>query len=266
MKRLLILFMLLANLKAAIPCTVSSECVNEGNEICYLLADPSTYKRYKNNYDSILWQTFFDDVPLGHQSLTEKWHLKESDLYEYTQEGVRIEANQVHHYTDLIQGDALADRIVFDVLEDLGKLLSDPTLSTKSLYDQQVVAIQNQRINQYLIDGLNGIYVYQEVGEVDDKAVSTMAQRAMNSMSGYYMDLFTIALKAELAVEMQASALYVEQVEEGGNVFLKLSEKGERVEGVSGPSFVENTHDWLYVSIVLTILFAFIAWFFNAKA
>ncbi len=136
----------------------------QGNDVLYALKSSESYKRYKNNFDSVIWQTFFDDVPLGHVSLTERWHLGQKDTYEYTQTGVRIENDQLNEYTHLIQGDVLAYAVVSDVLKDFEELVSDDTLTDKERFEQQADVIRRRRLAQYRTDNLNGILVYQEAG------------------------------------------------------------------------------------------------------
>ncbi|PXX77077.1 hypothetical protein [Dielma fastidiosa] len=238
----------------------------QGNDVLYALKSSASYKRYKNNFDSVIWQTFFDDVPLGHVSLTERWHLDQKDTYEYTQIGVRIDNDQLNEYTHLIQGDVLAYAVVSDVLKDFEELVSDDTLTDKEHFDQQADLIRRRRLAQYRTDNLNGILVYQEAGEVPDELLVLMAQKAFDQISGYYSALFDIALKAALAAEMENASHQVELISEGNKYWLKLSEKAQQESETVAAEPVDDLtekNDWLYVSIVLTILFAMIAWFFG---
>lgn len=236
------------------------------NEQIMMPFNSKMYPRYKNNFDSVIWQTFFDHMPVGHVSLTKKWHLSNQDEYEYTQDIARIEGDMIKPYTHKINGDALAYNSVVDVLEDFNQLVSDETITDKELFDQKKEAIREQRINQYRTDSLNGIFVYEEAGEVPDELLVLMAQKAFENISGYYSDVFDIAVKGALAAEMKDAQQSVELVEENGKSWLTLSEK-EESEAVSATAknepVVSNNDDWIYVSLVLTVLFALIVWFFG---
>lgn len=224
------------------------------------------YPRYKNNFDSVIWQTFFDNVPIGHVSLTQKWHLSAQEEYEYTQGMVRIEGDVLRSYTHKIKGDALAYNSIVDVLEDFNQLVSDETITNKELFDQKKEEIQKQRINQYRTDSLNGIFVYEEAGEVPNELLVLMAQKAFENISGYYSDVFDIAVKGTLAEEMKDAKQSVKLIEENGKSCLTLSEK-EESEAVFAPAKnepeISNSDDWIYVSLILTVLFALIVWFFG---
>lgn len=235
-------------------------------QIMMPLTSNKMYPRYKNNFDSVIWQTFFDNVPIGHVSLTQKWHLSAQEEYEYTQGMVRIEGDILRSYTHKIKGDALAYNSIVDVLEDFNQLVSDETITNKELFDQKKEEIQKQRINQYRTDSLNGIFVYEEAGEVPNELLVLMAQKAFENISGYYSDVFDIAVKGTLAAEMKDAQRSVELIEENGKSWLTLSEK-EASEAVFAPakneSEVTNNDDWIYVSLILTVLFALIVWFFG---
>lgn len=235
-------------------------------QIMMPLPSNKMYPRYKNNFDSVIWQTFFDNVPIGHVSLTQKWHLSAQEEYEYTQGMVRIEGDVLKSYTHKIKGDALAYNSIVDVLEDFNQLVSDETITNKELFDQKKEEIQKQRINQYRTDSLNGIFVYEEAGEVPNELLVLMAQKAFENISGYYSDVFDIALKGTLAEEMKDAKQSVKLIEENGKSWLTLSEK-EESEAVSATlknePEVSNSDDWIYVSLILTVLFALIVWFFG---
>lgn len=230
------------------------------------LISSKMYSRYKNNFDSVIWQTFFDNVPIGHTSLTQKWHLSAQEEYEYTQGMVRIEGDILRSYTHKIKGDAVAYNSIVDVLEDFNQLVSDETITNKELFDQKKEEIQKQRINQYRTDSLNGIFVYEEAGEVPNELLVLMAQKAFENISGYYSDVFDIAVKGTLAEEMKDAKQSVKLIEENGKSWLTLSEK-EESEAVSATlknePEVSNSDDWIYVSLILTVLFALIVWFFG---
>lgn len=235
-------------------------------QIMMPLPSNKMYPRYKNNFDSVIWQTFFDNVPIGHVSLTQKWHLSAQEEYEYTQGMVRIEGDVLKSYTHKIKGDALAYNSIVDVLEDFNQLVSDETITNKELFDQKKEEIQKQRINQYRTDSLNGIFVYEEAGEVPNELLVLMAQKAFENISGYYSDVFDIAVKGTLAEEMKDAKQSVKLIEENGRSWLTLSEK-EESEAVSvtlkNEPEVSNSDDWIYVSLILTVLFALIVWFFG---
>lgn len=235
-------------------------------QIMMPLPSNKMYPRYKNNFDSVIWQTFFDNVPIGHVSLTQKWHLSAQEEYEYTQGMVRIEGDVLKSYTHKIKGDALAYNSIVDVLEDFNQLVSDETITNKELFDQKKEEIQKQRINQYRTDSLNGIFVYEEAGEVPNELLVLMAQKAFENISGYYSDVFDIAVKGTLAEEMKDAKQSVKLIEENGKSWLTLSEK-EESEAVSATlknePEVSNSDDWIYVSLILTVLFALIVWFFG---
>lgn len=235
-------------------------------QIMMPLPSNKMYPRYKNNFDSVIWQTFFDNVPIGHVSLTQKWHLSAQEEYEYTQGMVRIEGDVLKSYTHKIKGDALAYNSIVDVLEDFNQLVSDETITNKELFDQKKEEIQKQRINQYRTDSLNGIFVYEEAGEIPNELLVLMAQKAFENISGYYSDVFDIALKGTLAEEMKDAKQSVKLIEENGKSWLTLSEK-EESEAVSATlknePEVSNSDDWIYVSLILTVLFALIVWFFG---
>ena len=98
-----------------------------------------------------------------------------------------------------------------------------------------------------------------------DELLVLMAQKAFDQISGYYSALFDIALKAALAADLDASH-QVELISEGNKYWLKLSEKAQQESETVAAEPVDDLtekNDWLYVSIVLTILFAMIAWFFG---
>lgn len=235
-------------------------------QIMMPLPSNKMYPRYKNNFDSVIWQTFFDNVPIGHVSLTQKWHLSAQEEYEYTQGMVRIEGDVLKSYTHKIKGDALAYNSIVDVLEDFNQLVSDETITNKELFDQKKEEIQKQRINQYRTDSLNGIFVYEEAGEVPNELLVLMAQKAFENISGYYSDVFDIAVKGTLAEEMKDAKQSVKLIEDNGKSWLTLSEK-EESEAVSATlknePEVSNSDDWIYVSLILTVLFALIVWFFG---
>lgn len=281
MKLLLALFMLLTYvpIQQIEPVPFESQCYNHeqcepldliqykmNDQIMIPITSSKMYPRYKNNFDSVIWQTFFDNVPIGHTSLTQKWHLSNQEEYEYTQGMVRIEGDVLKPYTHKIKGDALAYNSIVDVLEDFNQLVSDETITNKELFDQKKEEIQKQRINQYRTDSLNGIFVYEEAGEVPNELLVLMAQKAFENISGYYSDVFDIAVKGALAAEMKDAQRSVELVEENGKSWLTLSEK-EASEAVFAPSKnepeVSNSDDWIYVSLILTVLFALIVWFFG---
>lgn len=236
------------------------------DQIMMPLISSKMYPRYKNNFDSVIWQTFFDNVPIGHTSLTQKWHLSVQEEYEYTQGMVRIEGDVLKSYTHKIKGDALAYNIIIDVLEDFNQLVSNETITNKELFDQKKEEIEKQRINQYRTDSLNGIFVYEEAGEVPNELLILMAQKAFENISGYYSDVFDIAVKGALAEEMKDAKQSVELIEENGKSWLTLCEK-EESEAVSATlknePEVSNSDDWIYVSLILTVLFALIVWFFG---
>ena len=99
-----------------------------------------------------------------------------------------------------------------------------------------------------------------------DELLVLMAQKAFDQISGYYSALFDIALKAALAAEMENASHQVELISEGNKYWLKLSEKAQQESETVAAEPVDDLtekNDWLYVSIVLTILFAMIAWFFG---
>lgn len=235
-------------------------------QIIMPLPSNKMYPRYKNNFDSVIWQTFFDNVPIGHVSLTQKWHLSAQEEYEYTQGMVRIEGDVLRSYTHKIKGDAVAYNSIVDVLEDFNQLVSDETITNKELFDQKKEEIQKQRINQYRTDSLNGIFVYEEAGEVPNELLVLMAQKAFENISGYYSDVFDIAVKGTLAEEMKDAKQSVKLIEENGKSWLTLSKK-EESEAVSATlknePEVSNSDDWIYVSLILTVLFALIVWFFG---
>ena len=150
--------------------------------------------------------------------------------------------------------------------KDFEELVSDDTLTDKEHFDQQADLIRRRRLAQYRTDNLNGILVYQEAGEVPDELLVLMAQKAFDQISGYYSALFDIALKAALAAEMENASHQVELISEGNKYWLKLSEKAQQESETVAAEPVDDLtekNDWLYVSIVLTILFAMIAWFFG---
>lgn len=281
MKLLLALFMLLTYVPIQQIETVPFESQCYDNEQCepldliqYKMNDQMViplisskmYSRYKNNFDSVIWQTFFDNVPIGHTSLTQKWHLSAQEEYEYTQGMVRIEGDVLKPYTHKIKGDALAYSIIIDVIEDFNQLVSDVTITDKKLFDQKQEEIREQRFNQYRTDSLNGILVYEEAGTVPDELIVLMAQKALENISGYYSDVFDIAVKGALAAEMKDAQRSVELIEEDGKSWLTLSEK-KASEAVFAPAKnepeVSNSDDWIYVSLILTVLFALIVWFFG---
>lgn len=238
------------------------------NQLMYPITDSKNYQRYKNNFDSVIWQTFFDHVPIGHISLTQKWHLSELDNYEYTQGMVRIDGGLLMNYTHKIKGDALAYIIINDVLEDFNQLVSDGTLTNSELFDQQAAIIREKRVNQYRTECLNGIIVYEEAGEVPDELIVMMAQKAFDQIQGYYSDIFDIALKGTLAAELKDAVRSVELVEEEGKIWLTLSEKAYEEDApvlslVNDESEGTNENDWIYVSLILTVLFALVVWFFG---
>lgn len=239
------------------------------DQIMVPLISNKMYPRYKNNFDSVIWQTFFDNVPIGHVSLTQKWHLSAQEEYEYTQGMVRIEGDVLKSYTHKIKGDALAYNSIVDVLEDFNQLVSDETITNKELFDQKKEEIQKQRINQYRTDSLNGIFVYEEAGEVPNELLVLMAQKAFENISGYYTDVFEIVVKGTLATEMKEASRYVELVEDNNKSWLTLSEKSESEESktvlgtADNRSEDTNNDDWIYVSLILTVLFALIVWFFG---
>ena len=65
---------------------------------------------------------------------------------------------------------------------------------------------------------------------------------------------------------MENASHQVELISEGNKYWLKLSKNAQQESETVAAEPVDDLtekNDWLYVSIVLTILFAMIAWFFG---